>query len=42
MVWNDPEIGIAWPMTDPTVSEKDGAFPKLSGIDRERLPEYYG
>jgi dTDP-4-dehydrorhamnose 3,5-epimerase len=21
--WNDPEIGVAWPITDPTLSEKD-------------------
>jgi dTDP-4-dehydrorhamnose 3,5-epimerase-like enzyme len=21
--WNDPQIGIQWPVTDPVVSEKD-------------------
>ena len=23
ILWNDPEIGIAWPIADPAVSEKD-------------------
>jgi dTDP-4-dehydrorhamnose 3,5-epimerase len=23
ILWNDPEIGISWPVSDPTVSEKD-------------------
>jgi dTDP-4-dehydrorhamnose 3,5-epimerase len=21
--WNDPEIGVAWPITNPSMSEKD-------------------
>ena len=39
VAWDDPEIGIIWPIAEPMVSEKDGAFSKLSGIDREKLPE---
>ena len=28
--WNDPEIGIAWPLQNPTLSPKDAALPSLS------------
>ena len=28
--YDDPEIGIAWPLADVTVSEKDAALPLLS------------
>lgn len=37
VLWNDPDIGIDWPLDDPLVSEKDAAAPPLSGIDRGRL-----
>ena len=40
--WDDLEVGISWPIAEPLVSEKDRALPKLSGIDRERLPGYGG
>jgi dTDP-4-dehydrorhamnose 3,5-epimerase len=29
VAWNDPEIGIAWPSTDPIVSERDRRNPPL-------------
>ncbi len=29
IVWNDPEIGIDWPVDEPIVSEKDGKWPTL-------------
>ncbi len=29
--WNDPEIGIEWPLTDVEVSAKDAVLPLLSG-----------
>lgn len=32
--WDDPEIGIAWPLTDaPVLSEKDAAAPLLAGFN---------
>jgi dTDP-4-dehydrorhamnose 3,5-epimerase len=41
IVWNDPEIGIRWPLTGrPMLSGKDASAPLLSGIDVSRLPEY--
>lgn len=38
--WDDSEIGIDWPIADPTVSDKDGAYPKLSEIEPTKLPKY--
>ena len=38
IVWNDPDIGIDWPVAEPTVSDKDAALPRLGDIDRARLP----
>jgi dTDP-4-dehydrorhamnose 3,5-epimerase len=40
--WNDPQIGIDWPIADPATSEKDEAAPFLSAIDRGRLPLWEG
>lgn len=42
VLWNDPDIGIDWPIADALVSEKDAAAPGLSEIDRSRLPVYRG
>jgi len=36
IAWNDPAIGIAWPIADPTLSAKDQAAPPLAEI-AERL-----
>ena len=35
--WDDPEIGIKWPIQDPRLSEKDRAGFLLKDIPRERL-----
>jgi dTDP-4-dehydrorhamnose 3,5-epimerase len=40
VAWNDPEIGIEWPVAEPVLSGKDAAAPKLSEIPREHLPRY--
>jgi dTDP-4-dehydrorhamnose 3,5-epimerase len=29
ILWNDPDIGIVWPVKDPKVNKRDGAFAKL-------------
>ena len=34
--WNDPQVGIDWPIADPLLSEKDAALPTLSEL-RARL-----
>ena len=33
ILWNDPQIGIAWPIADPVLSTKDAALPLLSEAD---------
>jgi dTDP-4-dehydrorhamnose 3,5-epimerase len=38
VVWNDPQIGIEWPIENPVVSERDGTYPTLSQIGRDQLP----
>lgn len=37
IAWNDPEIGITWPIESPVVSPKDAAAGRLCG-QLERLP----
>ncbi len=38
--WNDPAIGIDWPVSDPVVSAKDGDAPLLAEINSARLPAH--
>ena len=40
VLWDDPEIGIEWPIEEPTLSEKDKNAPLLSDMPEERLPRY--
>jgi dTDP-4-dehydrorhamnose 3,5-epimerase len=37
--WNDPAIGITWPLRDPLLSEKDATAPRLAEVV-DRLPEF--
>ena len=39
ILWNDPEIGVVWPIADGSLSKKDAALPRLSAISREDLPK---
>jgi dTDP-4-dehydrorhamnose 3,5-epimerase len=32
ILWSDPAIGIAWPITDPIISDKDNRLPCLSAF----------
>lgn len=38
--WNDPDLGIEWPVKQPLLSEKDQGYPRLKEIERSRLPGY--
>jgi len=38
--WNDPDIGIDWPVSNPELSLKDRDAPTLAKLPRERLPSY--
>ena len=33
IIWNDPEIGIYWPIEHPILSDKDAALPLLKDAD---------
>ncbi|NBB92482.1 MAG: dTDP-4-dehydrorhamnose 3,5-epimerase [Gammaproteobacteria bacterium] len=38
IAWDDPEIGVAWPLSPSGLSDKDRAAPRLSAIPADRLP----
>ena len=38
VIWNDPDIGVAWPIAAPTLSVKDATLPRLRDVEA-RLPE---
>lgn len=38
--WNDPEIGIQWPVTSPVLSDKDKAAEAFCRIPAELLPRF--
>ena len=42
ILWNDPAIGIAWPLEHPTLSAKDAAAPPLAAVSPARLPTLTG
>lgn len=37
VAWDDPDIGIQWPVTDPLLSDKDKRAPRLKDVPREKL-----
>ncbi len=37
--WNDPALGIDWPITDPIISPRDRAYPNLHEVPAAELPE---
>jgi dTDP-4-dehydrorhamnose 3,5-epimerase len=39
--WNDPELAIAWPVSEPLLSPKDAVAPLLREVI-DRLPPYDG
>jgi len=39
LAWNDPAVGIEWPVREPILSPKDAAAPGLAQL-LERLPVY--
>jgi dTDP-4-dehydrorhamnose 3,5-epimerase len=38
IAWNDPAIGIAWPIAEPLISPKDARAPRLADV--MELPTY--
>lgn len=40
VLWNDPDLGIDWPISNPKLSAKDEAGQRLKDINPELLPVY--
>lgn len=40
VLWNDPDIGIDWPISSPLLSDKDQGYARLSQIAQDQLPRY--
>ena len=40
VLWNDPGLGIDWPVTEPLLSDKDRVYPCLKDIPAAQLPAY--
>ncbi len=38
--WNDPQLGIHWPVETPILSDRDQAYTSLSRMAPDRLPSY--
>lgn len=38
--WDDPDLGIAWPVRTPLLSPKDAGYPRLKEVPLEWLPLY--
>lgn len=40
IIWNDPDLAIAWGVESPLVSDKDSKYSTLAAMPREFLPRY--
>jgi dTDP-4-dehydrorhamnose 3,5-epimerase len=40
VAWNDPGIGVEWPVQAPILSERDARAPALADLPESRLPVY--
>jgi dTDP-4-dehydrorhamnose 3,5-epimerase len=38
--WNDAALAIDWPISEPSLSEKDAKAPFLADVPQDRLPIY--
>ena len=44
IAWNDPDIGIKWPIPadlEPILSPKDSGCPRLNEMPADQLPIYH-
>jgi dTDP-4-dehydrorhamnose 3,5-epimerase len=42
VLWSDPAIGIAWPVSTPIISEKDRRYELLAHLSPDQLPMIRG
>ncbi|MFN3667325.1 MAG: dTDP-4-dehydrorhamnose 3,5-epimerase family protein, partial [Sediminibacterium sp.] len=40
LFWNDPDINIKWPISDPKIAMRDAAFSKLKEMTVDKLPHF--
>lgn len=40
VAFDDPDIGVRWPVEEPVLSDRDRAHPKLRDIDPARFPRF--
>ncbi len=40
IAWNDPDIGVAWPIAEPLLSAKDKLASRLADVPADLLPLY--
>jgi dTDP-4-dehydrorhamnose 3,5-epimerase len=40
IIWNDPDLGVRWPVEQPTLSTKDTKYQRLRDIEKSSLPVY--
>jgi dTDP-4-dehydrorhamnose 3,5-epimerase len=33
LLWNDPDVGIQWPIDKPTIAARDAAYPRLKDLN---------
>jgi dTDP-4-dehydrorhamnose 3,5-epimerase len=38
LLWDDPDVGIRWPIDNPVVSGRDAAYPRLRELASSQLP----
>jgi dTDP-4-dehydrorhamnose 3,5-epimerase len=38
LLWNDPDLGIKWPLEEPLLSEKDLVLPRLKDFKEDQFP----
>ena len=39
VAWNDPDVGIEWPIDEPLIAPRDAAFPRLHDVSVDCLPQ---
>jgi dTDP-4-dehydrorhamnose 3,5-epimerase len=40
LLWNDPDVGIQWPIKAPKVTDRDAAYPQIRNLSQAKLPHH--